>query len=206
MATKQTVKSPGGQAAGRDINIEQQPGIQIGSIGGGTNVVGNNTVVHLYAKDARPQAEPVPPPPDHITGEQAATLKRLHAEWVELSAAVKTRAKPITPQQAWIAINRAGQSRTYTHMRQVHFDAACTYVYQQMAILRSGKTARRRDPKWRNSRIGAIKARCINQLGVEFAYVPYTRKSFNAQSLTELDDEQLEATYRHVLRLKPKPV
>lgn len=131
-------------------------------------------------------------------------LKRLHDDWVELSAAVKTRAKPITPQQAWIAINRAGNCTTYKHMRQMHFAAACAYVQQQMAILRSGKTARKRDPKWRNSRIGAIKARCINQLSDDSAYRPYISKNFNAQSLTELDDEQLEKTYRHVLTLKAK--
>lgn len=196
-----------GHAAGRDVNTEAGPTNNVEAIHGGTNIIGNQGPVTIHTTVERrqmPALEPVQPPPDHITGEQAATLKRLHSEWVELSTAVKTRAKPITPQQAWIAINRAGQSRTYTHMRQIHFDAACAYVQRQMAILRSGKTARKRDPKWRNSRIGAIKARCINQLGNEYAYRPYIARSFRARSLTELDDEQLEAAYRYVLKLKPK--
>lgn len=194
----------GNTVAGRDVDARHEAGVRIGNVNGGTNVIGNHTTVHVHAdtKKIRPLMEPVPPPVDRITDEQAAVLKSLHYQWVELSAAVKTRAKPITAQQAWVGINRAGQSRTYTHMRQVNFPAACAYVQQQMAILRSGKVARRRDPKWRTSRIGAIKARCINQLGNGFAYGPYIAKQFNAQSLTELDDDQLEATYRHILKLK----
>lgn len=171
---------------------------------GNVQVSGNLIVQTELQAPRRPASAPVPPPPDHITEEQAAILKRLHDEWVALSAAVKTKAKPITGQQAWVDINRVGHCTTYKHMRQVHFDTACAFVKQQMAILRSGKTARRRDPKWRSSRIGAIKARCINQLGDEYAYRPYIVKNFRAQSLTELDDEQLEATYRHALTLKLK--
>lgn len=176
---------------------------------GNVGVVGDGNHVQITVqspdKVMRPLPAPVPPPEDHITDEQASTLRRLHAEWVELCAAVKTKAKPITPQQAWLAINRAGKCTTYKHMRQANFDTACSYVHQQMAILRSGKTARNRDPKWRNSRISAIKARSANQLGNEFAYLPFIQKSFNAQSLIELDDEQLQSTYQHTLRLKPKP-
>lgn len=195
-----------GHAAGRDVNTDTGPTNNVTAIHGGTNIIGNQGAVTIVTSPERtkPPLEPVPPPVDHISDEQAAELKRLHSEWIQLSGNVKTRAKPITPQQAWIAINRAGQSRTYTHMRQANFDAACAYVQQQMAILRSGKLARSRDPKWRNSRIGAIKARSINQLGDEFAYRPYITKNFNAQSLTELDDEQLDATYRYTLKMKPK--
>jgi len=193
-----------GHAAGRDVNVETGPTNNVTAIHGGTNIIGNHGPVNVYTKDPRPPSAPVPPPPDHITDEQAAILKSLHNDWVALSEVVKTRAKPITPQQAWISINHAGHCTTYKHMRQEHFDTACAYVQKQMAILRSGKMARSRDPKWRASRIGAIKARSINQLGDEFAYKPYITKNFNAQSLTELDDEQLDATYRHVLKLKPK--
>ncbi len=193
-----------GHAAGRDVNVQQEPGVYVEQISGGMNVLGNNATVHIYRGISRPLVEPIPPPPDHITEEQAATLKRLHSEWVELSANVKTRAKPITPQQAWIAINRVGRSTTYKHIRQANYDAVCAYIQQQMAILRSGKTARSKDPKWRTSRIGAIKARSIKQLGDQFAYLAYIAKNFKAGSLTELDDEQLEATYRYVLKLKPK--
>lgn len=173
----------------------------VGVVGDGNNV---QITVQSPDKTARPALAPVPPPEDHITDEQAAVLRRLHLEWVELSTAVKTRAKPITPQQAWVSINSIGKCTTYKHMRQINFDATFNYIQQQMAILRSGKLARSRDPKWRNSRIGAIKARSINQLGDEFAYRPYITKSFNAQSLTELDDEQLDATYRYTLKMKPK--
>lgn len=205
MANKE-ISSRAGHAAGRDVTAAAAPVNNVHEITGGTNIIGNHGAITIVTgiERAKQPLAPVPPPSDHISGEQAAELKRLHGEWVQLSEDVKTRAKPITPQQAWIAINRAGQSRTYTHMRQANYDAARAYVQQQMAILRSGKTARRRDPKWRNSRIGAIKARCINQLGNEYAYKPYIAKHFNAQSLTELDDEQLEATYRHTLGLKAR--
>lgn len=202
--TKQKIASDRGDAAGRDVTAVSGPTNNVIAIHGGTNIIGNQGPVHVYTRDTRPPPAPTPPPPDHITEEQAATLKRLHDDWVALAEAVKTRAKPITPQQAWININRAGHCTTYKHMRQERFESVCTYVQQQMAILRSGKTARSRDPKWRSSRIGAIKARSINQLGNEFVYLPYIKKSFNAQSLTELDDEQIEATYRHVLKLKPR--
>lgn len=196
-----------GHAAGRDIKVETGPTNNIASIHGGTNIIGNHGPVTIHTSSDRPRSPapaPVPPPEDRISDEQAFKLKCLHDDWVELSASVKTRTTPITPQAAWIAINRAGRCTTYKHMRQEHYEAASDYVLKQMAILRSGKVSRRRDPKWRNSRIGAIKARCINQLGDEFSYRPYIKKHFNALSLTELDDEQLESAYRYVLSLKPK--
>ena len=74
----------------------------VGVVGDGNNV---QITVQSPDKTARPALAPVPPPEDHITNEQAAVLRRLHLEWVELSTAVKTRAKPITPQQAWVSIN-----------------------------------------------------------------------------------------------------
>lgn len=196
-----------GHAAGRDVKVEKGPTNNVGTITGGTNFIGNQGPVTINTAGDRvqlPRPAPVPPPEDRITEEQALKLKDLHLDWITLSANVKTRVAPITPQAAWIAINRAGKCTTYKHMRQENFDAACDFVRKQTAILRSGKTARRKDPKWRNTRIGSIKARSKNQLGNEFVYGPYIQKNFNAQSLTELDDEQLEQTYQYVLRLRPR--
>ena len=71
-----------------------------------------------------------------------------------------------------------------------------------MAILRSMKSAPGKDTKWRNARIGQIKARCKGQfVGVD-VYKPYIKRNFKAESLTELSNEELQKTYNYVFKLK----
>lgn len=197
---RRKIESPDGQAAGRDIhnNGDDAPAVSVQTIAGGTNIIGNQGPVHVTVGAVRKTVRHViEPGPEHLSAEQRVTLKGLHAEWVALHAALKR--KPLSHQVAWQRINKAGCSTTYSLILASRFDEVCAFVKEQMAILRGMKSAPKKDVDWRAKRIGAIKARCIKQLGNPDAYRPYIRKYFKAESLTELSTDQLQRTYAHIM-------
>lgn len=199
---QQKVESPQGHAAGRDINTQEAPRVEIREISGGTNIVGNSghVVIQLHPGRASRVNNLPKPGPEHIDETQRRALHDLCAEWVELHNTLKKQ--ELTRAAAWYRINDAGGSTSYTLIRKERFEDVVRYVRRQMAILRGMASAPAKDLQWRNKRIAAIKLRCRNQLGDPEAYRPYIRKNFGAESLTDLATDQLQRTYAYIFAKK----
>jgi hypothetical protein len=199
---QQKVESPYGHAAGRDINVQEAPRVEISQISGGTNIVGNSGHVQINVNPARAPrvTNVIKPGPEHIGDAERRELQDLCAEWITLHNALKQRA--LTHAAAWSRINRAGGSTSYHLIRLENYEEVVRYVRRQMAILRGMASAPAKDEQWRNKRIAAIKLRCRNQLADPEAYRPYIRKNFGAESLTDLATDQLQKAYAYVMAKK----
>lgn len=202
MADRQKVESHQGNAAGRDIHLQEAQRVEIPAINGGTNFIGNHgpVVVQIGSTSKARVRAVVQPGPEHIDADQRRQLHDLCDEWVTLHNSIKRTT--LSKGLAWSRINKAAGSTTYTLILQTRFDDARVYVLKQMAMLRGMKSAPKKDDSWRSKRIGAIKARCINQLGNAVAYLPYIKKNFGAESLTELATDELQRTYAYVMAKK----
>ena len=202
MTEKQKVESRQGNAAGRDVHLQEAQRVEIPHISGGTNFIGNHgpVVVQIgVVPKARVRAV-VQPGPEHIDADQRRQLFDLCDEWVLLHDSIKKTTLP--KALAWSRINKAGGSTTYALILKTRFDDARAYALKQMAILRGMASAPRKDDDWRPKRIGAIKARCINQLHNPNAYKPYIKKNFGADSLTDLATDELQRTYAYIMAKK----
>ncbi|MDP3887038.1 hypothetical protein [Hydrogenophaga sp.] len=202
MAEKQKVESPQGNAAGRDIHLQEAQRVDIPSINGGTNFIGNHgpVVVQIGVLPKTRVRAVVQPGPEHIDADQRRQLHDLCDEWVSLHDSIKR--SPLPKALAWSRINKAGGSTTYALILKTRFDDARAYTLKQMAILRGMASAPRKDDEWRPKRIGAIKARCINQLRDPHAYKAYIKKNFGADSLTALATDELQKTYAYIMAKK----
>lgn len=142
----------------------------------------------------------ISPGPEHIDDVQRRAITDLRVEWVVLHNALKKR--KLTDAAAWVLINKAAGSTSYHLIRREKFDLVIQYIRQQMAMLRSMKSAPSKDEQWRVKRIAAIKTRCRNQLNDPDAYRPYIRKNFQMNSLSELATDQLQRTYSYIMAKK----
>ena len=194
------VSSHDGHAAGRDVTTSAAPVNNIHEIRGGTNIIGNQGSVSVVMHKPPVVRRVVQPTGDHISQAQAVELHALKDEWVALHNAIKK--KPLSHGAAWKAINAAGGATMYREIHKERFAEAVAFVRREMAILRSMKSAPRKDGEWRAKRIGAIKARCKNQLGGADAYKPYIQKKFGAASLADLATDELQQTYAYVMAKK----
>jgi hypothetical protein len=193
------IEAPGGNAAGRDIQTDAAPKFKIHLVSGGNNIIGNQGDVHVQiatASRARPKIV-VQPGPEHISPEQKLELATLRDEWMTLHAALKK--KPLSHGVAWNQINKAAGATSYHLILRDRLGDAVAFVKQEMAKLRNMRSAPAKDDGWRAKRIGAIKARCKNQLDGDDVYRFYIRKMFKADSLTELSTDQLQRTYTYIM-------
>lgn len=200
--TEQKVEAPHGNAAGRDVHGESGPVVQIQSVSG-TSIIGTQGDVHLEITTERKPAirVVVQPGPEHIGEAEKLQLKALHTEWVALHDTLKKA--PLAPALAWSRINRAAGATSYHLILAERFEAAVHYVQQEMAKLRAMRSAPAKDADWRARRIGAIKARCKNQLGNIDAYKAYIKRNFGADSLSALATDELQKTYAYIFAKKP---
>lgn len=202
MSDRVNVEAPEGQAAGRDVRNEAAPVVSIGAISGGTAVVGNQGDVHIQVATqsrSRPRIV-VQPGPQHITPEQQLELRALVGEWLALHATLKKN--PLHFGGAWTQVNKAAGATSYHLILSERYPLAVAFVKQQMAKLRNMQSAPSKDMAWRGKKIGAIKARCANQLGDINAYKPYIKKNFGTNSLTELATDELQRTYAYFMKKK----
>lgn len=193
------VEAPAGYAAGRDINSTGAPTVHVQTIAGGTNIIGNQGDINIQfgvAPPTRPRVV-IQPGPQHISEEQKAQLKALCDEWVTLHTTLKKRA--LTYGAAWSRINKAAGTTSYSLILKERFADAVALVQREMATLRNMRSAPRKDDTWRAKRIGAIKARCKNQLGDPDFYRPYIKRNFQAESLADLATDELQKTYAYVM-------
>jgi hypothetical protein len=136
-----------------------------------------------------------------VTARQKATLRRLIDNWIEQRTAV--RRTKMSYSAAWSALNKAMRVNSYHELPERDFARACAWLRRQIGILGSMPSARKRLPGWRKQRITAIKTHCKKALGDERAYLSYIDRRFAAASLTHLDDDQLQATYLYIRRMRP---
>jgi hypothetical protein len=198
------VEAESGIAAGRDVEIDFSPmPVAVATINGGTNIIGARGPVNVHVTNLvpkTPRRRVVTPAANPLNAEQCGVIYHLCHEWVALSAAIKKR--PLTLPGAWGQINRKGGAASYREIDASKFDLVCSFIRQQMAMLRAMPSAAKKDDDWRASRIRSIKARCKNQLGDERAYADYIRKNFKAESLTELATDELRRTYSYIMAKK----
>lgn len=164
---------------------------------GQAQAAGRDIINHHHAKPQRAPRVTVIPGDGVISEDQKVTLTALRDEWITLHNAIKKR--PLGYGAAWGRINKAAGATSYHLIRAEKFEAAVAYVRKQIALLRGMASAPAKDQKWRASRIGAIKARCTNQLGDPEAYKPYIRKNFGADSLAALATDELQRTYTYIM-------
>lgn len=200
----QKIEAPDGNAAGRDVNAPAAPVVNIQSVSG-TSIIGNQGDVHVQVTTQRKSAPRVviQPGPEHISEEQKVALQALRDEWMALHASIKK--KPLSHGSAWKKINAAADVTSYHLIKKERFADAVACVKQEMAKLRSMRSAPSKDADWHASRIRGIKARCRNQLGDPEAYKAYIKKNFGASSLTDLATDELQRTYTYIMGKKRKP-
>lgn len=167
-------------------------------ITGDHNIVGNGNVVAISPKMVHRTT--VRTGEGVLDAQQKAALQALVREWIESHDAVKKT--PLSFAAAWSRLNKAFRVNSYHEIPSTSFDAAKAWVGQQIGRVASMPSAKKKLPGWRAKRIRGIKTTCVKQLGDERAYLPYIQAKFGADSLTDLDDDQIEKVYRHVMRRK----
>lgn len=200
---RKKIVAPEGNAAGRDIHLSDAgaPTLEIHSISGGTNIIGNTGSIRLQVERtiSRPKIV-VQPGPQHISEAQKAALKALCEEWVALHLAIKKTA--LSYSRAWSRLNAAAGTTSYSLILKERLPDAIAFIRQEIGKLRNMRSAPTKDDQWRTKRIGAIKARCKNQLrDVEF-YKAYIKKNFKAESLSDLATDELQRTYSYIMAKK----
>ncbi|MEQ9132691.1 MAG: ORF6C domain-containing protein [Salinisphaeraceae bacterium] len=167
---------------------EALPSSKVVSIRGDGNVVGDgNTVIRTDKVEHRPRVQ-VSPGDQHISDEQAATLKRMVGEVVETESLVKMN--PKSYQAVWSALNRHCRVPQYRLIPAESFEKARRYLSQWLGRLGNAKTAPRKIPDWRKSRYAYIHT-SLKQLNAESDFRDLLAKRYNATSMTELSDAEL---------------
>lgn len=166
------------------VNGSTVNGIVAGQING--TVIHTQTVVHKTTATPQPGVE-------HITEEQAARLHALVDDVADLES--KLKKEPKSYQAIWKSLNRHCKVATYRMIKQEDFTKAEKYLKMWKGRLSSSPSAPKKDPDWRKGRIKAINTIC-NQLNLRDKKNAYIKDRFQATSLLELTDEELEETFR----------
>lgn len=178
----------------RHAKAEQSTSIGDVAITGNHNIVGN--VVNLNPRPARPRVV-VQPGAGVITSEQAAQLKALVNDIVELEAKVKRG--PATFQAVWSSLNKKMKVSGFREIPIEQFEAARKFLHQWMGRLSSAPSASVKDgEKWRNRRYALIKINSKEPEDAE-ALANYMKRNFpKVDSIKELSNDELDKVYRYV--------
>jgi len=168
-------------------------------IDGSHNIVGDGNTI-IQANTVRPRII-APPPQGAITAEQAQTLRELLAEWKTVHDRIKRR--PLPWPAAWERFKKKFRVNSYLHLPAERFEEAADWLRRQRATIDGMKSAPRKDPGWRSRAIRYVKARCKNQLGDEYAYLPYISR-FGKTSLADLTDDELARTKAYISKKKDR--
>lgn len=172
------------------------------SVNGDNNITGDgNTVTnHYHAPPVEKKNIIVKTGDGTITAAQQAALKALVDEIVGLEAQLKKY--PRSYGAVWGALNTKMDVTRYVEIHQDAFPAAKKFLMRQRAILLSMASAPKKVTKWRTSRYATIKVRAKQFPDGETRYRRYAQEHFGLSSLSDLDDEQLEVVYKHVIGWK----
>lgn len=186
-------------AAGPKPKRKRKPRASV-EINGNSNIVGDGNVV-LHSP--RIEKKVVVKTGDGvIDAAQKAELRALIDQWVKARAAV--RRGESTHAMAWSAFNNRFGINKYAELPMERFGEARRWLLKQIATIASMKSAPRKMPGWRQSRMRFIKAACKNDLGDPECYKPYIRERFGVESLAQLTDDQLQKTYLHIAGRKQR--
>lgn len=165
------------------------------------DVHGNVTIITAQPpqEKTRTRVKHEPAPPDALSPAQKHALSELLNNWVDLNNNLKK--KQISPQLAWTSLNKEMDVQTYSHIKSIDFEQAKSFLNKKIAMLNGMKSARTKSNDWRNTRYRAIHAR-VRQNGWETWKNLHLMKTFQTDSLTMLDDDQLEKFYRTVMSKK----
>ena len=136
---------------------------------------------------------------ENITDEQASIIQGLVREIAEIEAVVKK--EPNSFQAIWIGLNSHMKVANYRMILLEDFERAIKYLRMWKGRLNAAPSAKKKNKTWRNTRLSAIHATAKN-FALEPQMRAYIMKKFKASSLTELTDEELDATYRYMLSAK----
>jgi hypothetical protein len=166
---------------------------------------GANEIAGRDFYDQSVRIERVLPPPIIVkTGDgvldakQKAKLTRLVQDVVDDSV---VKQEPRTHRSIWFQLNRHMKVNSYHEIKQEDFEEAVKFLRRKSAIFRSLKSARKKNPEWRNKQYAAIHARC-HQLGIDVWLNEYTEKTYGTTHLSALSDDDLEALYQKVMHKK----
>lgn len=174
-----------------------QPAVHVS--GGSANVIASNNgnVTMIATQKHTTVTRPIVTPGDGcISPEQQGKLRGLVDEIVVLEA--KLKKQPKTHRAVWGALNSHCGVTRYVLISD--FGKAEKYLRQWIGRLNSMASAPVKDgDAWRKRHYAYIKINCKDDPDWLNRYLT---KSFNAASLTELDNDQLERTYRAVAARK----
>lgn len=159
--------------------------------GGTVNMI--STPKHVTRTTAK-----VEPGEQHISEGQAAKLTSLVQEIVELEAKLKKAPKGF--RAVWGALNAHCGVTRYLLIAVEDYDKAEKYLRQWIGRLNSMASAPVADnDAWRKRRYAYIK---INTKDDGVWLTAYLRKTFKAESLADISDDDLDRTYRAVASRK----
>ncbi|KAA6405783.1 helix-turn-helix domain-containing protein [Candidatus Tokpelaia sp.] len=157
--------------------------------GGNVRIVQTN--IHKTTTKAIPN-----PGKEHISEEQCVTLRHLVDNVVEAEQALKK--SPKTYNAIWSSVNRHCGVSTYRMIKSEDFEKARKYLTMWIGRLMRSKSAPvKTGDAWRKRHYTYIKVNSKSPSD-ESAVKAYMKRKFKAESLTELDNDQLEAVYRYV--------
>lgn len=176
-----------------------QPAVHVS--GGSANLIQNNngnvTMIATQRHVTVTKAE-VKPGDEHISTAQQAKLTALVTEIVGIES--KLKQKPKSFRSVWGALNAHCEVTRYVLIASSDYDKAEKYLRQWIGRLNSMASAPVKDgDAWRKRHYAYIKINCKDDPDWLNRYLA---KSFGASSLTELDNDQLERTYRAVASRK----
>lgn len=176
--------------------------IKIGTITGGTNMIGHHGDIHIHAEHVvhKPKII-IQPGPEHISDTQRAKLKELAAEVVKIESAVKRSPKSFSA--VWSALNRKMKASSYHLIRSDDYPRAEKFLREWIGRLSSAKSAPAKDPDWRKRKYAYIHTN-VKQLSAGERLDALLAEKHGAASLSGLSDDDLAAVYQTVSGWKRK--
>lgn len=171
---------------------------QISNTGVNNGIIAGGDVFINQSPPPAPKAY-VPVGPEHLTNEQRMILKKLVDEIVEMEAIAKKKPKNYGP--VWKSVNTLCHASEYKLILQTDFPKAEKYLRMWLGRLSSSKTAQKKDPNWRKRRYSFIHTNC-KQFGLEEKMRSFILRNYGVESLKDLSDAELTATYQAISRWK----
>lgn len=143
--------------------------------------------------------------PGDLTEEQAAKVKQLVDEIVELENIVKKNAK--THAAVYSTLKRHFKVAYYRKIGEENFGKVVAYLQRWKGMLKTKKSFARRAPdEYRKARYKDIFAISKGELGWTKTDVDhYIYEIYNVPSIRDLDNKQLENLYDRIKMMKRRP-
>lgn len=176
--------------------IADKPSISV--IGNGNTVAGRDVVIETK-KVVHKTVANTSPGIDHITEEQAATLKRLVDEIVATEKKLKKRPKGYNA--VWGALNASMKVGQYRLIPIEKYDSAEKYLRKWIGRLNSAVSAPKKDPNWRKKRYSHNHT-VAKKYGFTDRMRAYMLDKFGVTSQRDLDNDELDQLYRRMAAWK----